>query len=71
MYNLELAKDAQSRYQLFQNELTIILHTSRNVVDQQTYEVFSKAYAVAGNAAYEMGNAIKRIEELEQQLASK
>jgi len=62
--NLEVSKDCQQRLQQFQNEMTIILHTSRNVVDKETYEVFSRAYALVGNAAYEMQQLIEAYEQL-------
>jgi hypothetical protein len=63
-HNLKTSKDAQFAYEQFKNELTIILHTSKNVVDKQTYEVFEKAYALIGDAAFEMKQLIEAYEEL-------
>ena len=63
--NLEDAKATLARVRMFQNEMTIILHTSKSAVDGQTYEVFEKASEVSEAAGRELDELIARIEELQ------
>jgi len=66
--NIEASRTALKEMELFRNEMTIILRTSKNVVDRQTYEVFEKAHRMAVESCIQMRSLIFDVETLQVEL---
>jgi hypothetical protein len=66
--NIEASRTALKEVELFRNEMTIIMHTSKNVVDRETYLVFEKAHHMAVEAAIQMRTLIFDVETLQVEL---
>lgn len=64
MTNLELSENCRERLLSFQIVCGALMQEKRGVVDDETFEMLGRAYSMTGNAAYEIGNLLKEIKEL-------
>lgn len=67
MANHELAQECQSRLVGFQAVCGAWMQDKRGVIDDESFDMLSRAYSLTGNAAREMGLLLKEIKELTSQ----
>lgn len=60
--NLEDSRKTLQNMEQLRNEMIIILNTSKDVVDRQTYEVFQRVFDVVVDARIEMRSLIFDVE---------
>lgn len=63
-FNLLSAKHSLDRLQKFQIDCGTLMKKVRGTVDDETYDILGRAYAISGNAALEMRTLIEEFEKL-------
>lgn len=70
-HNFELSRECHHRLVAFQTTCRTLMLDKRGVVDDETYDMLSSAYALTGNAANEINILLNEIKELKRQLTEK